>query len=58
MIVPAIVVWKSGEIETVQHTMLHRPAFAKERKGLLGRACAVQPGFDDTPGSNQVEIVS
>ena len=37
---------KSGEIETVQHTMLHCPAFAKERKGFLERACAVRPGFD------------
>ena len=47
-----------GEIETVQHTMLHCPAFAEERKGFLGRACAVQPGFGTMSRLKQVEIVS
>ena len=48
---------KSGEIETVQHTMLHCPASAKERKGLLERASAVQPGFDAMSRLKQIEIM-
>ena len=34
---------KSEEIETVQRTKRHCPAFAKERNGFIERACAVQP---------------
>ena len=48
---------KSGEIETVQHTILHCPAFAKELKGFLERACVVQPGFDNMSRLKQVEIM-
>ena len=39
------------------NTMLHCPAFAKERKGLPERACAVQPGFGAMSCPKQVEIV-
>ena len=50
---------KSVEMEMVQQTMLHCPAFAKERKGFLGRACgcAVQPGFSAMSRLKQVEIM-
>ena len=49
--------FKSGKIETVQHTMLHCPAFAKDRKGFPGRAYAVQPGFDAMPRLKQAEMM-
>ena len=48
---------KSGKIGTVQRTMLHCPAFAKERKGFLERACEVQPEFGAMSRPKQAEIM-
>ena len=49
--------FKSGEMEMVQHMMLHCPAFAKERKGFLERACKVQPVVGATSRLKPAEIM-